>query len=390
MRRTQRSRRLRIGLALSVLVGSVAVAAPAQATTGSVMVAVSDGAGLQVAVQQDGNNPWTIQPVSDSAGWSWSSPSMVKQAGSGDVEMTAIRGDGSLWFWWQAPSQTIWNAMEVAGPNSAYFYSQPSIVAESTAVGGTAYTMIVAQDQNDQGATFYENAFLTNTWSNKPLPTLTGLAVQPDIALTANETAVVSYIATEVGGYADIGIDEMLDGGSSWTEGGLHTDIQDGILDASVIVQPNTGNLLVAAANSEGDLYFFYSPIVTSWYQESIASGTTIPTDGTYDQPLAITGNEQGVAEGLLNSAGTCAYSIDQANGPNKWLTQKIDCPGGYPTVPVIEDQPGTYNEVAAFVVGDGGAYFAWEQDGTTNWITETIHGISDVEYYTQPAVISV
>jgi hypothetical protein len=383
-----RSRRLSVGIAAAALMGAVITAGPAMASPDGSMVAVSDAAGLQVAVQQDGGTKWSIENVASGAGWS--SPSLVEQPGSGDIMLTAIDSDGRLWFFWQAPGETGWNAQRVAGPNSAYSYSQPAIVAESTDQGGTAYEMIVAQDQNDNGSTFYWQAWGTSTWNSEQLPTSSGVALQPDIALTANESKiVVSYIASYGTSPQAFGIDELPFDMSGWSTMHVSTGMAASLDDLSVVVQPNTGNLLVGAANDSGDTYFFWSPTITSWNEETTSTGDATQNFIHYIQPLAITGNEQGVTEGVLNSAQTCDTAINQQDGPNPWLSQPMDCPGGNPTVPVLEDANGTDDEIGATVVGDGDAYFFWQLSETSTWHKETITGIKDVGYYTEPALIS-
>jgi hypothetical protein len=386
-----RSRRLSVGIAAAALLGAVLTADPAMASPDGAMVALSDAAGLQVAVQQDGGTSWKIETAASGAGWS--SPSIVFQSGSDDVMLTSVRDDGSLWFFWQAPGATNWLAQEVAGPNSTEVYAQPAIVAEDPDAdkGVPAYEMIVAQDQNDNGSTFYWQAWGTSTWSSEQLPTENGVALQPDIALTANEsTIVVSYIASYGTSPQAFGIDELPFDMSGWSVERVSTGMAASLDDLSVVVQPNTGNLLVGAADNSGDAYFFWAPNLDSWNEENIATGNATQNFIHYIQPLAISGNEQGVTEGILNAAQTCDTAIAQQDGPHAWLSQPMACPTGSPTVPVLEDANGTDDEIGATVVGDGGAYFFWQLSETSTWHTETINGIKDVEYYTEPALISI
>ena len=278
-----RSRRLGIAVATTAMLGTVLVANPAMASNDGSWVAVSDTAGIQIAITFDGSTSWKIETVASGAEYSWGSPSLVEQPESGDMMVTAVRGDGSLWFFWQAPDTTSWNAQEVAGPNSAYFYSQPAIVAENTGTLDPAYEMIVAQDQNDLGSHFYWQKWGTSTWSNEQLPTSTGIAKQPDIALTDSDTAVVAFIDTQGSGTTTFAVDELPYNMSGWNDVHVGTSIENGgLTDISVVVQPNTGNLLVGGAGDSGDTYFFWSPSLTSWNQEDIQSGDPDQKYGTY------------------------------------------------------------------------------------------------------------
>jgi hypothetical protein len=383
-----RSRRLGIGVAAAAMLGTVLVANPAMASDDGSWIAVSDAAGIQVAITTNGSSSWKIETVASGAEYSWSSPSLVEQPESGDMMVTAVRGDGSLWFFWQAPGSNSWNAQEVAGANSAEYYSQPALVAENTGTVDPAYEMIVAQDQNDLGSHFYWQKWGTNSWSNEQLPTSTGIAKQPDIALTDSDTAVVAFIDSQGSGTTSFAVDELPYNMSGWNDVHVGTSIDSGgLMDISVVVQPNTGNLLVGGAGDSGDSYFFWSPSLTSWNQENIQSGDPDQNYGTYIQPLSITGNEDGVAEGIPNDAGTCDWAVTQQNGPNPWVSHFIDCPGGYPTVPVLQVQPATFNEVGAALQGDGDAYYYWQVSGSSTWNHETISGISDVHYYTMPSI---
>jgi hypothetical protein len=388
MKLLSRSRRLGIGVAVAALLGTVLVANPAMASDDSSWIAVSDAAGIQVSITTDGTSSWKTETVASASEYTWGSPSIVEQPESGVMMVTAVRGDGSLWFFWQAQDSSTWLAQEVAGANSAYYYSQPAIVAENTGDTDPTYTMIVAQDQNDLGSHFYWQKAGTATWSNEQLPTSTGIAKQPDIALTDSDTAVVAFIDSQGSGTTSFAVDELPYDMSGWNDVHVGTSIEGGgLTDISVVVQPNTGNLLVGGAGDSGDTYFFWSPSLTSWNQEDIQSGDPDQEYGTYIQPLAITGNEQGVTEGIPNDAGTCDWAVTQQDGPNPWVSNFIDCPGGYPTVPVLQDQSGTYGEVGAALQGDGDAYYYWQNSGSSTWNHETISGISDVLYYTMPSI---
>jgi hypothetical protein len=392
------------GLAALGLSGLVALAGPASASTGEADVAVATSTGLDVAVQADGApaDAWTVERVASatvslSTGtWAadWGTPSIFRQPG-GALVMTAVRGfDKSLWFFRQAAGSVDWTTQEVSGANSANTVAQPSIAYQATLTAGqTTYTVIVAQNGDGQygqvnGSTFFWQASGTGTWHQEALPSGTGVAAQPEISVAPDDTILAGYITLLDPGTADtpssFGVDRMAPGGTAWTsEVTIQTAGTPLLQAASVIGQPN-GNVVVSARDAADDTYFFWSPSGedTTWYQESVGTGTgsVNPTGShtTQVQPMALTGNDQGVAVGALSSTGGCDLAYDQANGTTPWVTQTVGC-ASYDTEPALAVVPASHNEAAAAVDDAGTAYFYWQPYESTDWNAELIPGISGV-----------
>jgi hypothetical protein len=395
---TYTTRRLGLwaGVAALAAGGVVAAAGPAAASSGQVDVAVSTDAGLQVAMQWDGapSSAWTIETVA--AGGDWGTPSLFRQK-SGNLVLTAVDGDGSLWFWWQGAGATGWSApQEVAGPGSAYWYGQPAIASQYTVeTGEQADTVIVSQDPGDYGAMYYWEAAGGTTWHSGKLPTPDGVAIQPDVTVTADNTVLVSYDTDadpEITSSPGFAIDQLPFNSTSWSIlTWIDTNTGD-LPDNAVIEQPN-GNLVVGASDVSGDSYFFWSPAghPSVWYQESVGTNDIhLSINPEYIQPMTITGNDQGMALGAQSASVKCITAESQPNGGTVWSTQTIGCPGGsgitYPAA-LVGDQAGTYNTTAATVDPEGGAYFSWQTYGATGWNAEKIPGISDVSVYTDAAL---
>lgn len=384
------SRRLGIGAGLVALAVSVTVAGPVFAATGQVDVAVATATGLDVAVQADGApaSAWTIEHVASGSGWG--SPSIYRVGGvdGGSVVMTAVDGDGSLWFFWQAAGSSTWNPEEVAGPGSADTLGQPSVaVQEVVNVEQPTVAMIVAEDpENPDSSTTYASTYYWETvggtvWHQAQLPTGTGTALQPDVSISAADGFLVTYGVQSPfqGSPSGFGLDQMPYGSTAWSS--VNT-IETGVDTATTsVIGLSNGGTVVAAGGYYGATYFYWSApgqSTTTWHAENVGAGDGSSIPLTYIQPMALTGDAQGIAVGAVNTADTCDVAYDQANGGTGWTPQTIGCPGASSVIPALAWQSGTYNEVASAVVPNGNVHFYWQASGTTTWHEETIPGLSN------------
>jgi hypothetical protein len=399
--RTYTTRRLGLGAGLVALssCGVIAAAGPAAASGGEVAVAVATGAGLEVAVQQDGAPAadWTIEPVA--GGDAWGSPSLFRQR-SGGLLLTDSDSDGSLWFFWQGAGATNWNPEEVAGPGSVAGYTQPSIASQYTVESGEATdTVIVAEDgDGDYGSTAYWAVNGVPGWHSEKLPSPDGVATQPDVTVSADNTFLVSY-DTDGSIYTPsspgFGIDQEAFNSTTWSEVvWLEADVPFDLEDTSVIEQPG-GALIVGAGDAKGNTYFFWSPAgkaSTTWYQESVETNDFhFALNPSYVQPLTLTGDDQGVAVGGLSSSDKCDLSVDEPNGGTVWTPQSVGCPGGTGVEPPALDglQSNGYGQTAATSDAAGNAFFYWQAYGSSTWNAEKIPGISSANTYTAVALAS-
>jgi hypothetical protein len=387
-----RARRLGVvaGLAALASTALIATAGPAMASTGESDVAVSTLQGLFVAVQPDGAPPsdWTIEEAATDSPYSWSSPSIYRQS-TGGIVMTAVRGDGSLWFFWQGPGATNWNPQEVAGPDSAYFYDQPSIASQTPLEpGDQTETMIVAQDENDTNAHYYTQVNGGTGWASGTLPTATGVELQPDVSVAPDDTFLVSADGTSETDVQEtyIQIDRLPYNSSTWSTL-VYSPSTPQLQDTSIIEQPGGGEI-IAAADYSGNTYFFWSASGTSgWHQETVGtSNNNGPSYSSYIQPMSLTGTDTGVAIGAENSADTCNLVFDQADGAVGWTKQTVGCTP-YPVPEALALDPGSHNEAAASLEGRGDVYFYWQGYGTTTWNKETIPNLGNVSSYTNPSL---
>jgi hypothetical protein len=379
------------GLAALALCGVVAAAGPAAASTGESAVAVSDAYGLQVAVQPDGAaaSDWSVRNVASGGTAAWGSPELFRQAGG--LVLTDIRDDGSLWYFWQGAGASNWNAQEVAGPQSADSDTQPSIASQAVIVSGEAtVTAIVAQDPSNDESTYYRQTNGGTGWSHEQVPTGTGIAEQPDVTVAADDTLVVTYVSTAASDTTSpgFGVDRLAYGSSSWST----LDVQTGanpLISISAIVQSD-GNLLVGAADQAGDTYLFWNPAGenTTWYQEDVGTGGRLVDDLVPSVlPMALTGDDQGVALGAVSDSTGCDLVYDQADGASGWSSQNLACPYAMAPAALALD-PGSHNEAAASNDYDNGeTYCYWQADGSTTWHTEAIPGITGADAYTSAAL---
>jgi hypothetical protein len=381
-----------IGVGLVALVASVlfAGAGPAAASTGYIDVAFSEAGALVVAVQQDGTTPWTIEEVaSASNSTSWGSPSLYRQT-TGGLVLAVVRSDGSLWFFWQGPGATNWNPEEVAGPGTDDGYNQPAIASQSPLEpGDQTETMIVVQTASPTGgANYYTQVNGTPEWTSGKLPTATGIADQPDVTVAPDDTFLVSFSATAQTNDNEtyFQVDRLPYNSSTWSDVVISTNTGQ-LQNTSIIEQP-AGGVIVAASDFSGNTYFFWSPSgqPTVWYQESVKTGLDLTSVASYIQPMALTGDDTGVAVAAPNSTGECDLALEQADGATGWNSQTVACSSG-PATEALGLQPNSHNEVAATVDALGHAYFYWQQDGTDTWHTEEIPGSGSATPYTSASI---
>jgi hypothetical protein len=395
-------RRVALSMA-AVLAGGLVVGAgagPAWASTGQSDVAVSTTNGLEVAAQPDGapSSDWTIEKVAGATvtgGWAadWGSPSIYRQA-SGGLVLTSVRGfDHSLWFFWQGPGSTTWNAEEVAGADAVNPVFQPSIASQAVLVSGqTTYTFIVAENDDDQngqvnGAQLYWQINGTPTWHAEEVPTGTGVAMQPNVSVAADNDALVSYVIsdpTKSSPQIGFGVDVVKAGSTSFSSGvSVHTGT--GVLQETAVLEEPNGTIAVSAGDVSDDTYFFYSPagkLTTTWYQESVGKGNPSGTNPTgtatgESQPMALTGGDAGIDIGALSGTSECDVAYGQALGGSGWSAQNVGC-STYATLPAITLNTGNQGEAAAAVGSSRDAYFYWRAEGAGQpWEAEDIPGLT-------------
>jgi hypothetical protein len=383
-RRIRRSACLLLSGALTAAVAVGPAAAPAQASTGLVMVAAENLAqgstGLYYEWQTDGTTTWHKELV---ASGNWSPPALTVQS-NGNVLIAAVDDDtDTLYFFWQGYQTTTWNPEQVSATGAAY--GSAEIAAQTVMSSGQpAYVAIVAENPDSSPTTnpsftYYYSQIGKAGWYSESLPGGYDGQTDPDIAVGPdNEIVVVFdpgiYSLSASGFFVDV--QPYLS--SNWSE--LH--VGTGYIENSPKVEvQSSGNIIVAdTVGTQGDFQgteFYWSPAndIDSWNEENISStigslgeGGNIMADNPAAGSITVTGGY----------SGTCMSAVTQAYGPNPWTAAQVGCPGEYGGDPSIAAEAN--GALVATATGPTNVgYFYWADKNSTTWHTESLPGLTYV-----------
>lgn len=367
---------VKVGVALAAAVGSVVIAAgPAMASTGEVVIATDTYTGIDVATQPDGGRVWTVQQV---ASGTYGSPT-VAIASNGSIVVAAVElgggaDRGTLYYFWEAAGSTTWERQQVSAIGAAALTVTPSIAGQKPVAAGTPINIVIVdQDQNDSGSTYYWEAFGSRTWNSEAIPTADGTAKDPYITEDANNTGVITY------GTADgFGFDRL-----KYNTTDTWLSIQDITVGTAMngmeAVDEPSGRIVASGttANS-GEMWEFYnsSGATDAWYGQNL--GVYAYNNASMAVDTAA-GNITVATYDPNDSSGECVYVYTEKSGTTSWTVQsRAECPGwASPAVVAAAAQPNG-NLVMTLIASNQEVQFYWAPSGTDNWNNEQISGIVD------------
>jgi hypothetical protein len=351
-------------------------AAPAQASTGEVMVAADNqGSGLYFEWQTDGTSTWHQETVA--SGLYWGPPSMAV-ASNGTVVIAAVDTNfEAVFYWWQAYGSSTWNQQQVSGISQ----TEPgpvSIAVQQANPGEAGDVVIVAQNtvgyRQNPSFSYYYQAFGTTPWQTQNLPGGYDGQTSPYVTVAPNDSVDVVFSpgvvnsATAPGFY----LDQLPDQSSTWSS--LLVNTQNSVLDPVIVEQAN-GGFNEADLNQAGGVDYYWSPPndIDEWYGQTVAGNAGSGTAQSVSMANDTAKSEFAVAATL----GSCDEAYIQAYGTSPWNAETIGCPGAAASNPQIAAE-STGGLIATASAESGQAYFYW-QDSSDNWHTESLPGLTQV-----------
>jgi hypothetical protein len=367
-------RALAFGAALTAAFASTLIAtSPASAGTGEAVVASSTETGIDVAIQADGSSSWTVQQVVSGI---YGSPA-VALTSNGGIVLTAVdlsgADRGTLYYFWEGAGSTTWHPQQVSAVGAAALYVTPSIASQTPDSAGLPINnVIVDQNQNNTGSTYYWQAYGTAPWYSEALPTVGGVATQPFVTEDANDTGVVTF-----GTANGFGFDRLTLGNTTNWESAQGLTVGYPMNGMEAVDEPG-GRIVASGTQSNGTIWSFYN--------------TTGATGGWYGQELGVTamgdvsmavdtaaGNVTLADYDASGASGQCLDIYTEKNGTTSWTAQNWpECPGYVQSVNLSLAAQPSGNLVMALIAGNSQVEFYWAPSGTGQWHNETIGAIAN------------
>ena len=360
------------GAALAATVTSTLIAAgPAMASTGEVVVASSTYTGIDVAIQADGSSSWTVQQVTSGI---YGSPA-VALTSNGGIVLTAVdlsgADRGTLYYFWEGPGSSTWHPQQVSAIGAAALYVTPSIASQTPdAAGLPINNVIVDQNQNGTGSTYYWQAYGTAPWYSEALPTVGGVATQPFVTEDANDTSVVTF-----GKANGFGFDRLTLGNTTNWESAQGITVGYAMNGMEAVDEPS-GRIVASGTENNGTMWSFYNTTGSTggWYGQNLGVSAV---DGASMAVDTAAGNVTLAAYSTASPSDECINVYTQKNGTTPWSEQSwVQCPGSIDAATLSMAAQPSGNLVMAFIAGNDQVQFLWAPSGTGQWNDEPITGI--------------
>ncbi len=367
-----RALRLVAGMAAVAVTFAVTAgpAAPAQAATGQVVIAVATGTKLEIARQANGA-PWQIEKVASGL---YGQPSVALE-GNGITVIAAVfltgKDRGTLYYFWQGAGSTVWHRQQVSTVAGVAPLVPPSIAAQRIHGGAAASTVIVAQNATGTGSAYYWQQIGTAPWHSEAIPTVNGTATAPYVTVDSQNTSVVSF-ATPKG----FGLDRQAYGAASWE---TVQEVYPGSARQGVeAADENDGRIVVSATTpGSGQLNFYWNSTgkVHDWHGQNLAwqsMDQSAMTVNSAEHNVTIAAYDPGW------SSGECISTYTQDDGSTSWHRQAfVYCPGWGGNIDVGIAARSSGGLVMTTIDSSDVVEFMWAAAGSGTWHESQITGIS-------------